>query len=203
MTGQGRDYHEVLAEAQAAGFAEADPSADVEGHDALDKLILLARLAFGVWLDPTSIRRATTRADGRPGAPGITGVTAADIEAAARAGYTLKLVVAAERVGTGVAAAVRTSAVAAGTPLALTGGPENRIEVTGEPVGRVAFAGPGAGGSTTSSAVLGDLLAVARHAGSTWAGLPPAPAGLVPAREPGIGELFVGPSGARYPVIDR
>jgi homoserine dehydrogenase len=69
MTDEGRDYEAVLALAQAAGYAEADPSGDVEGHDAVNKLVILARLAFGVWLDPDASRRpidADRRARTRP-----------------------------------------------------------------------------------------------------------------------------------------
>src|SRR5262245_18868798 len=92
MTDAGRDYGSVLADAQAAGYAEADPTGDVEGGDAVNKLVILARLAFGAWLDPASI--ATTDPDpAGPGGgrPGITGVTAAAIAQAAAAGEVVKL----------------------------------------------------------------------------------------------------------------
>ena len=73
MTSGGRAYADVLAEAQAAGYAEADPSGDVEGDDAVNKLVILARLAFGSWLDPGSIDRRppTVAGDGRPGITGV------------------------------------------------------------------------------------------------------------------------------------
>jgi homoserine dehydrogenase len=174
MTDEGREYAEVLVAAQAAGYAEADPSGDVEGHDAANKLIILARLAFGAWLDPAEI--ATVAEDG-PGAghPGITGIGAAEIAAAAAAGQTIKLIAAASRSESDrITASVLPALVPAGSPLGRTGGVLNRIEVDGEPVGTVAFSGPGAGGAATSSAVLGDLVAIARGLGSTWAGLPPA-----------------------------
>ena len=85
MALEGHGYAEMLAAAQAAGYAEADPSGDVEGHDAVNKLVILVRLAFGVWLDPADV--AIAAADG-PGAsrPGITGISAADLIAAAAAG---------------------------------------------------------------------------------------------------------------------
>ena len=174
MADEARGYDDVLAAAQAAGYAEADPSGDVEGHDAVNKLVILARLAFGVWLDPESI--ATTAADG-PGAgrPGITGITADAIAAAARAGTTIKLVVEARRdADRRIVASVLPTAVPADSGLGRTGGVLNRIEIEAEPVGTVAFSGPGAGGPATSSAVLADLVAVGRELGSTWAGLPPA-----------------------------
>ena len=174
MAEEGRDYADVLAAAQAAGYAEADPRGDVEGHDAVNKLVILARLAFGVWLDPASV--VTIATDG-PGAarPGITGIGAADITAAAAIGRTIKLVADARRDADGtILASVLPTAVAADSALGLTSGVLNRIEIDGEPVGTVAFSGPGAGGRATSSAVLADLIAIARELGSTWAGLPPA-----------------------------
>ncbi len=121
MTDDRRDYHEVLAAAQAAGYAEADPAGDVEGHDAVNKLVILARLAFGVWLDPADI--ATTDADGPGrGRPGITGVGSAEIEAAAAEGMVVKLVAIAERTaGDGPTASVLARLVPAESPLGRTG----------------------------------------------------------------------------------
>jgi homoserine dehydrogenase len=168
MVRDGRSYQDVLGEAIARGYAEADPSGDVEGHDAVYKLTLLARLAFGAWLDPNELRRSapTTRADG---APGITGVTNAELAGAARLGLAVKLVARAERRPDGsLVAAVGPMAVRATSALGSTDGILNLVEVVGDPVGRVAFRGPGAGGPATSSSVLGDLLAIARGAGSTW-----------------------------------
>lgn len=176
MARDGRDYDEVIAEARAAGYLEADPRADVEGHDAVNKIVLLARLAFGRWLDPASVAHVAPAADGE-GRPGITGVSAADMSAAASLGLVIRLVAAAERLADGsIAASVLPTAVPAVGPLGRTHGVLNRVEVTAEPLGAVAFEGPGAGGGATGSAVLGDLLAVARGAGSTWAGLPAAAA---------------------------
>jgi homoserine dehydrogenase len=174
MTEVGSDYGAVLAAAQAAGYAEADPTGDVEGHDAVNKLVILARLAFGAWLDPADIR---TVADEGPGAglPGITGVGAGDIAAAAARGDVVKLIASARADADGsIVATVLPTPVPADSPLGRTGGVLNRIEIEAEPVGIVAFSGPGAGGPATSSAVLGDLVAVARGLGSTWAGLPSA-----------------------------
>ncbi len=180
MTDEGRGYDEVLAAAQAAGYAEADPAGDVEGHDAVNKLVILARLAFGAWIDPADV--STIAPAGGPGAgrPGITGVTADDIAAAAADGYVIKLIASAQRSSDGVVSSVLPRLVARDSALGRTAGVLNRIEIDAEPVGTVAFAGPGAGGAATSSAVLGDLLAIARGAGSTWAGLPIA-GRLVPA----------------------
>ncbi len=172
MTDEGRGYDEALAAAQAAGYAEADPAGDVEGNDAVNKLVILARLGFGVWMDPADV--LTIAPAGGPGAnrPGITGVTSDDIAAAAGDGKVIKLIAFAERSGDGVNASVVPTLLARDSALGRTGGVLNRIEIDAEPVGTVAFSGPGAGGAATSSAVLGDLLAIAREAGSTWAGLP-------------------------------
>jgi len=181
MTDEGRDYDAVLALAQAAGYAEADPSGDVEGHDAVNKLVILARLAFGAWLDPEAIA-TTDDAAGAPGhgRPGITGVTAEDIAAAAARGEVVKLLASASRDADAEAddgpidARVVATRVAADSAFGRTSGVLNRIEIEASPVGTVAFSGPGAGGPATSSAVLGDLLAIAAGAGSTWASLPAA-----------------------------
>ena len=181
MADEGRGYADVLAAAQAAGYAEADPRGDVEGHDAVNKLVILARLAFDRWLDPAAV---TTIANDGPGAgrPGITGIGAGDIVAAASANRTIKLVAEARRAPDGsITASVLPRAVPSDSPLGRTSGVLNRIEVEAEPVGTVAFSGPGAGGPATSSAVLGDLIAISRELGSTWAGRPQAYA-LVVAR---------------------
>jgi homoserine dehydrogenase len=174
MTDHGQPYAFVLAGAQAAGYAEADPTGDVEGDDAVNKLVILARLAFGSWLDPTAIERRPPTVAGI-GRPGITGVRPDEPKAAAAVGRTLKLIAAARRLDDGsIRAAVLPTAVPSDGALGRTSGVQNRIEVDARPVGRVAFVGPGAGGPATSSAVLGDLIAVARERGSTWAGLGPA-----------------------------
>jgi len=180
MTDEGRDYATVLADAQAAGYAEADPTGDVEGHDAVNKLVILARLAFGSWIDPADVSTLADDGPGR-GARGITGVDADDIAGARSRGQVIKLLAEAIRAddvgwdGT-ISASVLPREVPADSPLGRTSGVLNRIEIEAEPVGTVAFSGPGAGGPATASAVLGDLIAVARDLGSTWAGLPAATA---------------------------
>ncbi len=183
MAHEGRAYREVLADAQERGYAEADPTGDVEGDDAVNKLVVLARLAFGRWLEPSSVERRppTARATG---SPGITGVTDLELGAAAALGLTLKLLASARRSVDQIVAGVLPTAVPADSPFGLTDGVTNRVEIDAEPVGTVSLSGPGAGGAATSSAVLGDLIAVARGLSSTWAGLPPAPAGAVAALDP-------------------
>jgi homoserine dehydrogenase len=178
-----RSYEEVLAAAQAQGYAERDPRADVEGHDAANKLAVLTRLAFGAWPDIDSViaRPPSLRGDGMPG---ITGVTAIDIAGAVALNLAIRLVATASTPGTAepslsLAGSVMTSAVPVAAPLGRTDGVLNRLEVDADPVGRVSMEGPGAGGPATSSAVLADLLEVARSGLSTWADLPAAPGALV------------------------
>jgi len=177
MTERKRPYGAVLLDAQRAGYAEADPAGDVEGDDALNKLVILARLAFGQWLSPASIERRPATADGL-GRAGITGVTAEEVAAAAAHGLRLKLIVDGRRSAVAddgrVDATVQPVAVVADSGLGRTGGVTNRIEIEAQPIGRLVLSGPGAGGGPTSSAVLGDLIALARGGGSTWAGLAPA-----------------------------
>jgi homoserine dehydrogenase len=202
MAREGRDYGDVLAEAQARGYAEADPTADVEGLDAVNKLVILARLAFGAWIDPAAVsnRPGTTR--GGEGAPGITGVTADDVAAMAAEGRAIRLLATARLADGGLEASVVPTAVPAGSPFGRCDGVLNRVEVDAEPVGRVAFEGPGAGGSATASAVLGDLVAIARGHGSTWAGAAPATEPSAIAVRPVASECVAAPSGACYPSAD-
>jgi homoserine dehydrogenase len=197
------DYADALAEAQRLGYAEADPSGDVEGLDAVNKLVILARLAFDRWLEPASIEtRPGTRAGGPAGA-GITAVTRAHADEAYAAGRVIRLLATAERrPDDGLSAAVLPTALPLDSALGRTAGVRNRVEVDAEPVGSVGFDGPGAGGAATSSAVLGDLIAIARGAGSTWGPRPPAsgPSGEpvpVPARA-----ILETRDGVRYPIDD-
>jgi homoserine dehydrogenase len=183
MAQDGRPYDEVLQDAQELGYAEADPTGDVEGDDAVNKLVILARLAYGRWLDPASVGRRPPTARG-DGAPGITGVTDQEVEGAAALGLTIKLLATATRRGDTVEASVVPTAVPADSPFGWTDGVTNRIEIDAEPLGTIGLSGPGAGGPATSSAVLGDLVAVARGLGSTWAGLPAASGPAVVAADP-------------------
>jgi homoserine dehydrogenase len=182
MSDEGRPYADVLIDAQELGYAEADPTGDVEGDDAVNKLVILARLAFGRWLDPSTVGRRppTVRGDGRPG---ITGVTDQELEGAAALGLTIKLLATATRRGDDIEASVIPTAVPADSPFGWTDGVTNLVEIEAEPLGTVRLSGPGAGGASTSSAILGDLVAVARGLGSTWAGLAPATSGAIPAAD--------------------
>jgi homoserine dehydrogenase len=196
------DYPAALAEAQRLGYAEADPAGDIEGLDAANKLVILARLAFDRWLDPAAIPTRPDGADG-PAGPGITTVSLADQEDARAAGRIIRLVAIASVDGEGgLAAAVLPTALPLDSALGRTAGVRNRIEVDATPVGRVGFDGPGAGGAATSSAVLGDLIAVARGAGSTWGPRPVAAAPTRGAIARPTADVLHATSGIRYPLDD-
>lgn len=153
MAREGQSYHEALAQAQAAGYAEADPRADVEGHDAARKLAILAGIAFHTHVPPEQVA-----------ATGITGITPTEIGWAARQGRVLKLIAHAERLGSGeILARVEPAFLSPGHPLAQVHGPMNAILVQGEEIGETLFYGPGAGGLPTATAVISDLLEAARH----------------------------------------
>jgi homoserine dehydrogenase len=199
------DYAVALAEAQRLGYAEADPAGDIEGLDAANKLVLLVRLAFDRWLDPTAIATRPDGVDG-PAGPGITTVTRADQDDARRVGRIIRLIATASMdvdVADGaIVAAVLPTAIPLDSALGRTGGVRNRIEVDAEPVGRVGFDGPGAGGAATSSAVLGDLIALARGGGSTWG--PRRPATVARGRDVArpAADWLEAASGVRYPIDD-
>ena len=144
MAQEGRAYGDVLIDAQDLGYAEADPTGDVEGHDAVNKLVILARLAFDVWLEPGSIAAAPPTARGT-GRPGITGVTDQEVEGAGALGLSIKLLATAARTDAGIVASVLPTAVPADSPFGWTDGVTNRIEIDAEPLGTVRLAGPGAG----------------------------------------------------------
>ncbi len=173
MGSDAREYADVLAEAQARGYAEADPVSDVEGWDAAYKLVILSRLAWGGWIDIEQVRRSAPAVGGEA-ADGITGVQRSHMSVAARLGLVLKLVSRAERTGDGVRGAVTPMALKASSRLGATSGVTNYVEFGADPVGRVSMAGPGAGGPATSSAILADVLALGQDGGSTWGILRPA-----------------------------
>ena len=196
------DFDAALAEAQRLGYAEADPTGDVEGHDAVNKLVILARLAFDRWLDPATIGTRPDGVDG-PAGPGIATVSLGDQADARAAGRIIRLVATAAANPDGaLRAAVLPTALPLDSALGRTAGVRNRIEIDAAPVGRVGFDGPGAGGAATSSAVLGDLIAIAREAGSTWG---PRREALAPSADavqrPESGVLATA-SGIRYPIDD-
>ncbi|PKQ32771.1 MAG: homoserine dehydrogenase [Actinobacteria bacterium HGW-Actinobacteria-2] len=153
MTTDGADFADVLAEAQRLGFAEADPTADVEGFDAAAKAAILASLAFHSRVKLADVTRE-----------GITAVTASDIEAAKEMGCVIKLLArcALSPDGT-ISVGVHPTMVPLAHPLASIPGAYNAIFIESRNAGRLMFMGKGAGGSPTASAVLGDLVTAARN----------------------------------------
>ncbi|WP_353204686.1 homoserine dehydrogenase [Sphingomonas sp.] len=151
MEAEGRDFADVLAEAQALGFAEADPRFDIDGVDAAHKLSLLASLAFG-----------TQPAFADVAASGIRNVLAADIAEAAALGYRVRLLGLAESGPAGLFQRVHPHLVALDHPLAHVTGATNAVVAEGNFVGRLLFQGPGAGDGPTASAVVADLIDIAR-----------------------------------------
>ncbi|WP_081683898.1 homoserine dehydrogenase [Granulicoccus phenolivorans] len=151
-------FDDVLAEAQALGYAEADPTADVEGFDAAAKAAILAGLAFHTDVAALDVYRE-----------GITEVTSSDIAAAEEMGHVVKLLAICRLAGDRVSARVHPAMIPAEHPLATVGGAFNAVFVESASAGELMFYGPGAGGEPTAAAVLGDLVTVARHriAGST------------------------------------
>ena len=154
MDEQGADYADALAEAQALGYAEADPTADVEGFDAAAKAAILAGLAFHTRVRLEDVHRE-----------GITEVSAQDVAAARDMGFVIKLLAVAElgKDEKGLVVRVHPSMVPLTHPLAGVRGAFNAVFVEAESAGQVMFYGRGAGGVPTASAVLGDVVAVARH----------------------------------------
>jgi homoserine dehydrogenase len=151
MTEAGADYGEALAEAQALGYAEADPTADVGGFDAAAKIAIVASIAFGAEVTASMVD-----------VEGITSVAADDIAFASRNGFVIKLLAVAERTGLDgsaqLSAAVHPVLVPAHHPLASVRESFNAVFVEGDAVGELMFYGRGAGGDPTASAVLGDLI---------------------------------------------
>jgi len=145
-------YDDALAEAQALGYAEADPTADVSGADAAAKAAILASLAFGSWIAGADVPRT-----------GIEGLDVEDLGRATDLGYAVKLLAVAEVVAEGVAVRVRPTLVPLTHPLASIRGAQNAIFVEGPAIGELLFSGPGAGGDPTATAVLGDVIDAARE----------------------------------------
>src|SRR5262252_9439106 len=174
MDTSGADFGESLEEAQALGYAEPDPTADVEGFDAAAKAAILAGLAFHTRVTAADVHRE-----------GITGVTQADIASARALGHVVKLLAICERGPDGVSVRVHPAMIPRSHPLAGVREAYNAVFVEAASAGRLMFYGAGAGGVPTASAVLGDIVAVARNlrAGTrgpeatTYADLPALPMG--------------------------
>lgn len=143
----GSSYEDVVAEAQRLGYAEADPTMDVDGSDAAQKLAILAHLGFGARVHWKDIPRV-----------GIGTLEVADVRYAQEMGYRIKLLAVAELRDDGLELHVSPALVKKGTPLAEVAGPANAIRVVGDAVGDLFFYGPGAGQMPTASAVVADLI---------------------------------------------
>jgi len=152
MAEDGAGYDAALREAQELGYAEADPTADVSGADAAAKAAILASLAFGMWAGIENVYHE-----------GIDRLTAADMKWAAELGYTIKLLAIAERLSGGVSVRVYPAMLPKAHPLAAIRGSTNAIFIEGPSVDELLFAGPGAGGAPTATAVLGDVIDAARE----------------------------------------
>lgn len=152
MSDAGVEYQDALGRAQALGYAEADPTADVSGGDAASKAAILASLAFGTWVSSDDVFTE-----------GIEHVGSTDIRLAADLGYAVKLLGIAERSASGVSARVHPTLVAEDHPLASVRGAQNAIYLEGPAIGQLLFSGPGAGGEPTATAVLGDIIDAARE----------------------------------------
>ena len=152
MSERGWDFDEALAEAQRLGYAEADPTADVEGFDAAAKCAILASIAFDSRVTADDVYRE-----------GITGVTAADIADASRLGYVVKLLAIAELDDGDIAVRVHPAMIPVAHPLASVRDAFNAVFVEAEKAGQLMFYGRGAGGEPTGTSVIGDLVRVARH----------------------------------------
>ena len=149
MTRDGLPYAEALAKAQELGYAEADPTLDVDGTDTAHKLAVLAQLAFGANVTTRDIPRQ-----------GIDRLQPADITYAAELGYAVKLLALAKLSDAGLELRVAPTLVRRGTPLADVSGPYNAVRVVGDAVGDTLFYGRGAGAMPTASAVVADLMDV-------------------------------------------
>jgi homoserine dehydrogenase len=184
MDSTGADYDSALAEASALGYAEADPTADVEGYDAAAKAAILASIAFHTRVTADDVYRE-----------GITKITPADFESARALGCTIKLLSICERIvgddgQERVSARVYPALVPLSHPLATVNGAFNAVVVEAKAAGRLMFYGQGAGGAPTASAVTGDLVMAARNRvlgsrgpkESKYAQLPISPMGFISTR---------------------
>ena len=151
MDESGMSFEDALSEAQELGYAEADPTADVDAHDAVYKLSILARLAFGASASPDMIHRE-----------GISNIGAKDLRYARALGFTVKLLAIARAGSDGVRCRVHPALVPADVPMANVNGVLNAVELNGDLLGPLWLQGRGAGAGPTASAVMGDVLRIAK-----------------------------------------
>jgi homoserine dehydrogenase len=152
MEQEGLSFAECLADAQRLGYAEADPSFDIDGHDTAQKLAILASLAFG-----TKVAQSAVYVEG------ISSIDAADLRAAAELGYRVKLLGVAVRTKTGIEQRVHPTMVPLKSSIAQVMGVTNAVTIDGAGISPITLVGPGAGGAATASAVLADIADVARN----------------------------------------
>jgi homoserine dehydrogenase len=158
-------FEECLADAKRLGYAEADPTFDVEGQDTAHKLAILTSLAFGTKVAADEIY-----------IEGISNITLADIHAARELGYRIKLLGVAQRTATGIEQRVHPTMVPLGSMIGQVDSVTNAVAIEADTVGSLLLSGPGAGGNATASAVIGDIADIAKS--QTW---PAGSAGLRPA----------------------
>jgi homoserine dehydrogenase len=178
----GADYATVLADAQQLGYAEADPSADVDGFDARAKLCILSRIALHSELDPDAVMTQT-----------ISTIEAIDFMYAKELNCTIRQVSRAQRDGSVVHARVAPMLVPLSSPMAWSHGTQNMVVASGRFGGDVVFSGHGAGGEPTAVAVVSDLLAVAQSCGTVQ----------LPVRKRQVAGEFLAPHYLRFVVDDR
>jgi homoserine dehydrogenase len=152
MTEEHSSFADALAEAQNLGFAERDPTADVEGYDAAAKAAIIASIAYNARVVAGDVYRE-----------GIADITASDITAASELGYVVKLLAVAEEIDGELAVRVHPAMIPADHPLAAVRGSYNAVFIEGEAVGQLMLLGRGAGGGPTASAVLGDVIDAATN----------------------------------------
>ncbi|MBE0416885.1 MAG: homoserine dehydrogenase [Coriobacteriia bacterium] len=190
MAEDGLDYDSALAEAQAKGFAEADPTADVDGLDAAAKIAILASIAFNSRVVMSEVPTE-----------GIRSISAADVAYAGEMGYAIKLLAIARRTESGVDIRVHPTMIRSTHPMASVNGVYNAIYVVGDAVGETMFFGEGAGSLPAASAVVGDVIEVARHISRGCLGLVGCTCNEeLPIRD--IGELET-PYYLRFRVVDQ
>ncbi len=154
-------FNEILRDAQRLGYAEADPTFDVEGHDTAQKLAILASLAFGTKLDPKAVY-----------VEGISSITLADLDAASELGYRVKLLGVAVKTEEGIEQRVHPTMVPKDSAIAQVMGVTNAVTVDAIGIAPITLVGPGAGGVATASAIVADLADIARGVRSAPFGLP-------------------------------
>ena len=152
MTNENQSFEESLKKAQELGFAEADPSSDVDGDDVMYKIAILSRLAFGDWIDLASIDKK-----------GITSVTLKDIEEAKVNGKKIKFIAQAEKIEGKLAVSVSLQEIEEKHPLANVDGAMNAVYITCDNAGEILLQGAGAGSRPTASAVVSDIVAIAEN----------------------------------------